>query len=125
MNTVKFIKKPWGHEEIWAHTDKYVGKILFIEAGKRLSLQYHNLKEETILVKDGKLLLEAGSSKDSLDQIVLNPGQTYHIPPKLVHRMSAINDTFVVEVSTPELDDVVRIEDDYGRSKWLFIWNLF
>jgi mannose-6-phosphate isomerase len=117
MNTVKFIKKPWGHEEIWAHTDKYVGKILFIEAGKRLSLQYHNLKEETILVKDGKLLLEAGNSKDSLDQIVLNPGQTYHIPPKLLHRMSAINDTFVVEVSTPELDDVVRIEDDYGRSK--------
>jgi len=117
MNTIKFIKKPWGHEEIWAHTDKYVGKILFIESGKRLSLQYHNLKEETILVRDGKLLLEIGKEKESLDQIILNPGQTYHIPPKMVHRMSAINDTFVVEVSTSELDDVVRIEDDYGRSK--------
>lgn len=115
MNTVKFIKKPWGHEEIWAHTDKYVGKILFIESGKRLSLQYHNLKEETILIKDGKLLLEIGDSKDSLISVVLSPGQTYHIPPKKVHRMSAINDTFVVEVSTSELDDVVRIEDDYGR----------
>lgn len=115
MKNIIFIKKPWGHEEIWAHTDKYVGKLLFIEAGKRLSLQYHNSKEETILIKDGKLLLEIGNDKDSLINVIMCPGQSYHIPPKMVHRMSAIHDTYVIEASTPELDDVVRIEDDYGR----------
>ncbi len=115
MNNIKYIHKPWGHEKIWAETNKYVGKILFVEAGKRLSLQYHEKKDETILVKAGKLLLEIGSNKNQLQQIVLLPGDAYHIKTNMVHRMSGIEDTEVIEVSTPELDDVVRIQDDFGR----------
>ena len=115
MKSHKKINKPWGYEEIWANTEKYVGKILFIESGKRLSLQYHQKKDETILVSSGKLLLEIGPNKDNLLSLILNPGESYHIKPEIVHRMSAISDTEVIEVSSTELDDVIRIEDDYGR----------
>jgi mannose-6-phosphate isomerase-like protein (cupin superfamily) len=111
------VDKPWGHEIIWAHTNKYVGKILFIKEGERLSLQHHNLKDETIRILSGIMVLKVGPSlEDALDSsIVMTEGDTYHITPGMVHRMIAVNDTTLLEVSTPELDDVVRHEDDYGR----------
>jgi len=111
-----FIKKPWGHEIIWAKTEKYVGKILFIEKGQKLSLQYHQKKEETITVSKGLLHFTYGSDTDNLMSHDMKPGDVFHIPTGLVHRMEALEDTEVYEVSTPELDDVVRLQDDYGRT---------
>ena len=110
------VDKPWGHELIWAETQKYVGKILHIEKGFCLSLQYHNIKDETLLVQSGLLLLELG--RDYTRQTIkLKPGDSYHIPPGLIHRMSALDGPVdVIEVSTPELDDIVRLEDKYGRA---------
>jgi mannose-6-phosphate isomerase len=109
------VNKPWGYEIIWAETNKYVGKVLHIMSGKRLSLQYHEVKTETIMVKKGTLHLEVGQSSDNLSSVTLNEGETFHIPTGLIHRMSAITDVEVMEVSTPELSDVVRIADDHGR----------
>jgi len=109
------VDKPWGHELIWATTDKYVGKILNIKSGHRLSLQFHRIKDETIIVKSGTLLLEYGQSTDFLTSLVLNEGQSFHIRTGLIHRMSGVTDVEVIEVSTPELFDVVRLEDDYNR----------
>jgi quercetin dioxygenase-like cupin family protein len=111
MNESTITEKPWGHEILWAHTDKYVGKILVIKGGHALSRQFHVEKDETIMVLDGELLFE----KDGVEE-VLEPGQSVHIPPDTVHRMTAINDCRLVEVSTTELDDVVRLDDRYGRS---------
>lgn len=111
------VLKPWGHEKIWARTDKYVGKILHIKSGHRLSLQFHKFKEETIYVNSGTLLLEVGPDPSNLTKLVLNPGQTYHITPGLIHRMSGVTDVEITEVSTIELFDVVRLEDDYGREE--------
>lgn len=108
------VEKPWGHELIWAKTSDYVGKILFIRKGQKLSLQYHNVKEETILVHSGSMIFtteEAGR----LVEKRLGPGDSHHIPPKTRHRMEATEDCTVFEVSTPQLDDVVRLEDAYGR----------
>lgn len=109
------VDKPWGHEEIWAHTDRYVGKLLVIKAGHRLSLQHHDTKEETLRVLSGRMLVEWGPSPDQLTEATLGPGDRVHLPPRTVHRFAAIEDTVLVEVSTPELDDVVRHLDDYGR----------
>jgi quercetin dioxygenase-like cupin family protein len=109
------VPKPWGSELIWAHTADYVGKVLTIDAGKRLSLQYHESKVETILVVAGRLLLHHGESPDSIVQQELGVGDYFHVPAGLVHRFEALADTKLVEVSTPQLDDVVRVEDDYGR----------
>jgi mannose-6-phosphate isomerase-like protein (cupin superfamily) len=111
------VNKPWGYEIIWAENPKYLGKILNVMAGKRLSLQYHKIKDETIIVQKGTLKLEVGTSKSDLKTLTLNEGQSYHIPAGTIHRMSAITDTEVFEVSTPEITDVVRIEDDYNRVK--------
>ena len=112
---MRIVTKPWGHEEIWAETPKYVGKYLHIKAGHRLSRQYHEKKEETIRVISGKLTLVLGRL-DNESQHVMNPGDVYHITPLTVHRFCAVDDDVVlVEVSTPELDDVVRIDDDYRR----------
>lgn len=107
------IEKPWGYEIIWAKTSNYVGKILFIRSGHRLSKQYHNLKEETVLVKSGTLL-----NYDENDiEYKINPGETLHINPKQVHRFAAGKcDVELIEISTTELDDVVRLEDDYNRN---------
>lgn len=113
--TVQKIAKPWGYEEIFAHTDSYVGKILFIRSGEALSLQFHREKDETIRILDGELELLAGSDRKELQKIRLVPGAVYHIPPMTLHRMIAAADTQVLEVSTPQLNDVVRIEDRYGR----------
>jgi len=112
---MRTVQKPWGKEEIWAETPKYVGKYLYITEGHRLSKQYHEIKEETIRVLSGTLLLELGTGTD-LVEMHLNPGDVYHVTPKTVHRFSApMKDVILVEVSTPELDDVVRISDDYSR----------
>ena len=112
------VEKPWGHELIWARTDRYVGKILHVRKGESLSLQYHNVKEETIRIQSGRLLLEMGSADAAgeLSRVELEPGGVMHIPPRTVHRMTGLEDTDVLEVSTPELDDVVRLEDRYGRA---------
>lgn len=109
------VNKPWGYEVIWAENPKYLGKFLHIMASKRLSLQYHKVKDETIMVRKGTLLLEAGTSKNDLKKITLNEGDAYHIPAGLIHRMSGITDVEIVEVSTSEIADVVRLEDDFGR----------
>ena len=114
MGEVTRVEKPWGYEIHWAHTDRYVGKILHITAGHALSLQYHNIKDETIHVYTGKILFEI----DVDGQLVgreMGPGESVHVTPKTIHRMTALEDTDVLEASTPELDDVVRLEDRYGR----------
>lgn len=109
------VDKPWGHEEIWAHTSKYVGKVLHIKAGHRLSQQFHRVKEETVRVLQGRLHLETGMGADSLSQ-ALSPGEVFHVPPGTIHRFCATSeDVVLLEVSTPEIDDVVRLEDDYAR----------
>jgi mannose-6-phosphate isomerase-like protein (cupin superfamily) len=109
------VDKPWGHELIWAHTDRYVGKILVIEGGKRLSLQVHERKDESILVISGRLRLHHGWRGGPIETTELGPGEHRRIPVGMVHRFEAIETTQLVEVSTPELDDVIRIEDDFGR----------
>ena len=109
------VDKPWGHELIWAETDRYVGKILHINRGESLSLQYHEIKDETLYVVNGELKLTLEYEGDRR-QVALRSGQAFHIPPRLIHRMEAVEDTDVAEVSTPELDDVVRLEDRYGRA---------
>jgi quercetin dioxygenase-like cupin family protein len=114
-NAVTRVEKPWGYELHWAKTERYVGKILHIKAGHALSLQYHNLKEETIYLHSGKMLFEIDES-GTLERREMLPGDSIHVVPPTVHRMTAIEDCDVLEVSTPELDDVVRIEDRYGRS---------
>jgi len=111
----RFVSKPWGHEEIFAVTDHYAGKILVINAGESLSLQYHEHKEETIRVLEGELRFESGKDLETLKAETLNPGDVFHVPPFLIHRMAAITDCRLLEVSTPDLDDVVRLEDRYGR----------
>ena len=112
---IKIIEKPWGHEKIWAQTKKYVGKILHIKSGNRLSLQFHNVKEETILVISGKLYVECDDS-DNASSIIVEEGCSFHVSPGQIHRFCAREgDVTVIEVSTPELDDVVRISDDYDR----------
>lgn len=109
------IEKPWGYEIVWALTKNYAAKILHINKGCSLSLQYHRFKEETIMVKSGTLTLQI-SVGDSRQLMKLNEGDVYHVCPGVVHRMSAKDcDVEILEVSTPELHDVVRLQDDYGR----------
>ena len=114
MNEATKVEKPWGYELHWAKTDRYVAKIIHINSGHALSLQYHNQKDETILLWKGRLTLEI-KEKDKLVQRQMNPGDIFHIRPKTIHRMIALEDSDVLEASTPELDDVVRLEDRYGR----------
>jgi quercetin dioxygenase-like cupin family protein len=113
---MRTVEKPWGHELIWAHTDRYVGKILHIKAGERLSLQYHRQKDETIMVLSGRLRFEHYEEGQEPQIRELLPRQPFHVRPGIRHRMIAVEDTDVVEVSTTELDDVVRLEDRYGRA---------
>ena len=109
------IEKPWGHEEIWAHTDRYVGKLLVIETGKRLSLQLHRVKDESIYVLRGRLRLHLEDDAGVVQVEALGPGEHRRIRPGRTHRFEAVERVEILEVSTPELDDVVRLEDDYGR----------
>jgi quercetin dioxygenase-like cupin family protein len=108
------VDKPWGYELHWAKTERYVGKLIHITKGHALSLQYHNKKDETIFLFAGKLLYEYQEDGTMVQREML-PGDRIHVPPPTVHRMTAIEDCDVFEVSTPELDDVVRLEDRYGR----------
>ena len=109
------IEKPWGSEEIIESNTNYTMKKLFMKAGHSCSLQYHNEKHETLYVLSGELLFEIGSSKESLQKLILLPNMSYVISPKMVHRMSGIKDTYYIEASTSQLNDVVRLEDKYGR----------
>lgn len=109
------VEKPWGYEVHWAKTDRYVGKIIHVNAGHALSLQYHNVKDETILLWSGRLLFEIQDG-ETLRKRELRPGDRVHIAPKTIHRMTALEDSDIFEVSTPELHDVVRLEDRYGRA---------
>ena len=113
--TPERVPKPWGHETIWARTDRYVGKILHVRAGESLSFQYHRRKEETMRVLSGVLALEVASEGEERRTVRLAAGEGWHLPPGTRHRVTAIEDTDILEVSTPELDDVVRLEDAYGR----------
>jgi mannose-6-phosphate isomerase len=108
------VDKPWGYELHWATTDRYVGKLIHVNKGHALSLQYHNRKDETIYLHSGKLLFEVKDG-DAMVQREMKPGDRIHVPPPTIHRMTAIEDCDIFEVSTPELDDVVRLEDRYGR----------
>ena len=110
------VDKPWGHELIWAHTDRYVGKILQINKGHALSLQYHLQKDETIFLQSGRMLFEYYQEGERPTVRELGPGESFRIAPGLRHRMTAIEDCTVLEASTPELEDVVRLEDRYDRA---------
>jgi len=108
------VEKTRGYELHWAKTDRYVGKLIHVNAGQALSLQYHNLKDETIYLQSGLLLFEIQEGQDLVKR-EMRPGERVHITPKTIHRMTAIQDSDIFEVSTPEIHDVVRLEDRYGR----------
>jgi len=114
--TGRRVTKPWGYEIVWAETDRYAGKLLVIEAGAQLSLQVHRRKDESILVLSGRLGLLLEDDHDDLDVHELEPGDAAHIRAGRQHRFMARSRTELIEVSTPELDDVIRLLDDYGRS---------
>jgi len=111
------VEKPWGWELIWAETERYVGKVLFVRAGESLSLQFHRVKDEAWYVQSGRAKIELGKAGEAVlsEEIVAAPAY-FRFEPGTVHRVTALDDTTVVEVSTPELDDVVRLEDRYGRA---------
>jgi mannose-6-phosphate isomerase-like protein (cupin superfamily) len=110
------VDKPWGWELIWAETDRYVGKVLFVRAGESISLQFHRVKDEAWYVQSGRAKIELGRSGEAVlkEEVVAAPAY-FRFEPGTVHRVSALEDTTIVEVSTPEMDDVVRLEDRYGR----------
>jgi mannose-6-phosphate isomerase len=109
------VEKPWGWELVWAEAEDYVGKLLFVRAGESLSLQYHEVKDESWLVREGRAQLELGQVGGDLETIEIVPGDAFRYRPGTVHRVTAVEDTLVVEVSTNHLTDVVRLEDRYGR----------
>jgi mannose-6-phosphate isomerase len=111
---VMVVNKPWGYERIWASSERYVGKILHINAGEELSLQYHNKKDETVHLLSGELVYRVKIG-ETLDDVKLKQGESFRITPGTVHQMLAVTDCDVLEVSTPELNDLVRISDRYGR----------
>jgi len=113
--TTRRVEKPWGYELVWAEAEQYVGKLLFVRAGHALSLQYHEVKDESWLVQDGRALLELGEAGGDLVSVEIGPGDAFRYRPGTVHRVSALDDTLILEVSTPHLDDVVRLDDRYGR----------
>jgi mannose-6-phosphate isomerase-like protein (cupin superfamily) len=113
--TPTIVDKPWGHELIWAETERYVGKILHVARGEALSLQYHRTKDETIMVLSGRMELEHFGEGEPTQHLVLGPLEPFHIRPGTRHRMTALEDTDIVEVSTTETDDIVRLDDRYGR----------
>jgi mannose-6-phosphate isomerase len=114
--TPRRVEKPWGYELIWAETELYVGKLLHVDAGHALSVQYHELKDETIHLLRGRLRFSVGPAADTLTDIEMAEGESFRIVPGTVHRMEAITDVDMLEVSTPHLEDVVRLEDRYGRA---------
>ena len=113
--TSRRVEKPWGWELVWAETEAYVGKLLHVRAGQALSLQYHEVKDEAWLVQEGRASLELGEVGGELETIEIGPGDTFRFRPRTVHRVTAIDDLTVIEISTNHLDDVIRLEDRYGR----------
>jgi mannose-6-phosphate isomerase-like protein (cupin superfamily) len=110
------VEKPWGWELIWANTADYVGKLLFVRAGHALSKQFHNVKDESWYFQEGRAELELNGPGEAVEKVeVVGPGAAFHLTPGTVHKLTAIEDTLVLEVSTPHLDDIVRLEDRYGR----------
>jgi mannose-6-phosphate isomerase len=109
------VDKPWGHELIWVLTDRYCGKVIAINAGRRLSLQYHERKDESVYVMRGRLRLHVEDDAGAMTIRELGPGESARVPVGRRHRFEAVDDVELIEISTPELDDVVRVEDDYGR----------
>jgi mannose-6-phosphate isomerase len=114
---VRVVQKPWGHETIWASTDMYVGKILHIKAGHALSIQYHEAKDETVHLLSGEIIyrVQTGPGRGDLEDVRLRAGESFRITPHTVHQMEAVTDCDVLEASTAHLDDVVRLQDRYGR----------
>jgi len=108
------VDKPWGHEIIWAKTDRYIGKILHIDAGQLLSLQYHNKKDESIYILRGEIILRFQQGETIIER-PLREGESFRIQPKVIHQFEAVATSDVLEASTPEIDDVVRLKDRYGR----------
>ena len=113
--TPRRVEKPWGWELVWAEAEDYVGKLLFVRAGHALSLQYHEVKDESWLVQEGRARLELGEPGGELEELEIEAGDAFRYRPNTVHRVTAVEDTLILEVSTPHLDDVVRLEDRYGR----------
>ena len=111
----RHVPKPWGSEQIWALTERYCGKVIRISAGKRLSLQRHERKEESLIVLRGTLRLHLEDDAGTVRVVELGPGESAHVDTHRIHRFEAATDVELVEVSTPEIDDVERLEDDYGR----------
>jgi len=110
------VEKPWGWELVWAETEHYVGKVLFVKAGESLSLQFHRVKDESWYVQSGRAKLElADAGEQTLQEEIVTGPAYFRFEPGTVHRVTAIDDTTIIEVSTPQLDDVVRLEDNYGR----------
>jgi mannose-6-phosphate isomerase len=110
------VEKPWGWELVWAEAEQYVGKLLFIRAGQALSLQYHEHKDEAWLIQEGRAEVQLGEVGGELETLEIGPGDAFRYRPRTVHRITAIEDTLVIEVSTTQLDDVVRLDDRYGRT---------
>src|SRR3989475_5412880 len=110
------VDKPWGYEIRWAITDRYLGKILHVNRGEALSLQYHERKDETLLLSKGVVDIEIGGLDGQLKKVRMHAGESVHMPPLTRHRITAVEDADIFEVSTPEIDDVVRLEDRYGRA---------
>ena len=115
-HAVERVEKPWGYEILFARTDRYGAKVLFIRQGEQLSLQFHRVKDEVIYVQEGRIELEIGDPGGALDIEVVGPGKAFRLRPGTVHRWRALEDAVVLEASTPEFDDVVRLEDKYGRT---------
>jgi mannose-6-phosphate isomerase len=109
------VEKPWGHEIWWAHTKEYAGKILTVNTGHALSLQFHHEKDETSYLLSGRLRLTRGASEEELEEQEIEPGQAWRVEPGTIHSIEALEDSVVLEVSTPQLEDLVRLQDRYGR----------
>jgi mannose-6-phosphate isomerase len=110
------VDKPWGYEIRWAITDRYLGKILHVNRGEALSLQYHERKDECLLVSHGSIDIELGGADGNLEKVRMRSGDTVHLTPGTRHRITAVEDADIFEVSTPEIEDVIRLEDRYGRA---------
>lgn len=115
-HAVERVEKPWGYEIVFAHTERYSAKLLFVRGGEQLSLQFHREKDEVIYVHEGRIELEIGDPGGALDVEVVGRGKAFHLAPGVVHRWRALEDAVILEASTPELDDIVRLEDRYGRA---------
>ncbi|MCX5778144.1 MAG: cupin domain-containing protein [Elusimicrobia bacterium] len=115
MSKIKITKKPWGEEHLFAATKRYAGKMIFIKKGHRLSLQYHTFKDESFYLLRGRMKISLGTDARRLVTKIIKPGQVVHVPAKTVHRTEALIACWLIEVSSPELSDIVRLDDDYNR----------